>query len=166
MLKVIVDASHASAIAWRRLPAPLSALLTTTGSVVQTGVRVEVLIAEAYFLDDGVFRPLSLDAAVTAALSEALEVKLPRAPTKIMHAKSVARKTKRATKTPRWVREKGGLICYILCRKQPTSEESKSLGKGIAQDSSGAHSGHLEKTLVEGSLTSNSVGKSKKLRPT
>jgi hypothetical protein len=35
MLKVIVDPSHASAIAWRRLPAPLSRLLATTGSVVQ-----------------------------------------------------------------------------------------------------------------------------------
>ena len=41
------------------------------------------------------------------------------------------------------MREKGGLICYILCGKQPTTEEGKSLGKGIAQDSSGAHSGAI-----------------------
>jgi hypothetical protein len=37
MLKVIVEASQAAAMAWRKLPAPLSRLLTTTGSVVQNG---------------------------------------------------------------------------------------------------------------------------------
>jgi hypothetical protein len=110
MLNVIVEASHASAIAWRRLPAPLSELLTTTGSVVQKGVRVEVLIAEAYVVGDGVFRPWSPDAVVSPTLSEALELKLGRAATKTLPTNSVVRRTIRATKRPHCVRDRYGLM--------------------------------------------------------
>jgi hypothetical protein len=116
MLKVIVDASHASAIAWRRLPAPLSELLTTTGSVVQTGARVEILGAEAYVLVDAVVCPLSPSAVGIAALSEAFEVTLGRAATKTVATTSVTRKTVRATKRPRGVREKCGLMFHPFSR--------------------------------------------------
>src|SRR5919205_2450666 len=47
MSNVIVEASQASAMAWRRLPAPLSRLLTTTGSVVQNGAAAVTLGAAA-----------------------------------------------------------------------------------------------------------------------
>jgi hypothetical protein len=47
MLNVIVDPSHALVSAWRRLPAPLSELLATTGLVVQPPCALDVTLVRA-----------------------------------------------------------------------------------------------------------------------
>ena len=54
MSKVIVEPSHASTMAWRKLPAPLSRLMTTTGSVVQKGAVAVTLEALAGAAEEAV----------------------------------------------------------------------------------------------------------------
>src|ERR1043165_1725225 len=86
MLNVIVEPSHASKVAWRKLPAPLSRLLITTGSVVQ---------------NDG-------------EKSGAVDVKLLRAATSISPRTNTSGNAIRTNGYTQWEREFGGLIFIII----------------------------------------------------
>ena len=77
-------------------------------------MTVEVLGAEKLTLENGVLSPLSLAGVAITASLEALDVMLLRAARKTTAATNVTRKTMRAMKTTRRVRENCGLSCFIL----------------------------------------------------
>jgi hypothetical protein len=90
---------------------------------------------------------------VIEALSEAFEVKPGRAATKTVATTSVTRKTIRATKRPRCVREKFVLMFILLAEADDFAETGADRRNGI-----GRYLGLFEGTFARGSPDSNSVG--------